>query len=312
MNGVVLRALLCAYPRAWRERYGDELAALIAQMGDEQRLTWRIGANIILAGGRERLRALGLVGDRLTPEDRAKDGCLLVLWAWMLFVVGGVIVQKSSEHWQSAIPASHQGLPAVAFHTVVAAAALGGVLVVAGIALTLSSVRAFVRAGGWPIVRRAVSRAAALTVPTVAGGAGLILWAHRLTTAQRNGLDHRYLAGFAVVALMMLASLVAWTMAAAAIARQIGFTRRLLRVEATLAAAVTATMTVMTIATVAWWSAVAHAAPWFLAGTPPGSSGSVLPPDLATAAALMLIATMLGVVGTRRLFRNVRVQRIPT
>jgi hypothetical protein len=39
----IVRALLRLYPRDWRERYGDELLALVSQSG----FSWRAGVDII-------------------------------------------------------------------------------------------------------------------------------------------------------------------------------------------------------------------------------------------------------------------------
>jgi hypothetical protein len=47
--------LLRWYPRAWRDRYGDELAAVIQDDLDEGRPAWRLRLSV--AGGGERGRA---------------------------------------------------------------------------------------------------------------------------------------------------------------------------------------------------------------------------------------------------------------
>src|SRR6478609_3557274 len=44
------------YPRAWRERYGGELAALIQDNLDEGRPAWRLWLSAIGGGLRERFR----------------------------------------------------------------------------------------------------------------------------------------------------------------------------------------------------------------------------------------------------------------
>lgn len=48
------RALLRLYPRAWRERYGDEFLGLI----DETGLTWRSAVNVVAGAAAQRARAL--------------------------------------------------------------------------------------------------------------------------------------------------------------------------------------------------------------------------------------------------------------
>jgi len=49
-------SLLRWYPRAWRERYGSELAALIQDDLDEGRPAWRLRLSVIGGGLRERFR----------------------------------------------------------------------------------------------------------------------------------------------------------------------------------------------------------------------------------------------------------------
>ena len=49
-------SLLRWYPRAWRERYGGELAALIQDNLDEGRPAWRLRLSAIGGGLRERFR----------------------------------------------------------------------------------------------------------------------------------------------------------------------------------------------------------------------------------------------------------------
>jgi hypothetical protein len=46
--------LLRWYPRAWRERYGEELLALIQDTLDEGRPTWRLRFSVAWGGLRER------------------------------------------------------------------------------------------------------------------------------------------------------------------------------------------------------------------------------------------------------------------
>ena len=89
-----MKLRLHAYPRRWRERYGEELLALL----EEEPFTWRARANVLLAGLGERLRGSG-------PPP------LRVLWAWTLFVIGGMAFQKASEHWQVVVPGGEDERP---------------------------------------------------------------------------------------------------------------------------------------------------------------------------------------------------------
>ncbi len=290
--------LLRIYPRAWRERYGEELAALVDELGGGARMSWRLRLDVGRAGLVERFRALGLNG--LPPRERAREGSLLVLYAWMLFVLGGFGVQKASEHWQAVTPAAKQGLPSAAFDVLVAAAGAGSLLVLAGVAAALPPLVALIRGGGWAEIRRPVLRAVALTVLTVAAAAALGLWAHSLTPAQRNGGDVAYSGAFVAWALLGAACLLAWAAAAAATARRLALPAGTLRLEVWLGAAVSGAMAAMTAATAVWWGSLAGAAPWFFAGRPVGASASALSPNLIVAAGLMVAATLLALAGSAR------------
>jgi hypothetical protein len=307
VSGARKRALLLrCYPPAWRARYGEELEDLIVEAGRGRGMSWRVLLDIAGAGGRERLRAAGLTGDAVPPGERSRAGSLLVLCAWVLFVVAGLGVQKSSEHWQSVTPASSQGLPALAFGALVVAAALGSALVLAGIGCAAPSLIAFARRGGWREIRGAVVRAALITVFGVASTLALVIVAHRMSNAQREGHDLAYALGFGAWAVVILACLITWTVAGVDTARRLVLSARLLRLEAWLAAAVSTSMAAMTIATAVWWAALADAAPWFFSGRPAGTSGSAIMPQLVVAMLLMLVATPLSAAGAFRALGSLR------
>lgn len=295
MTGLLLRL----YPRAWRVRYGAELEDLILASSDG-RVSWRVRLDVAAGALRERLRAAGLAGDP-PPAERARGGVLLVLCSWALFVVGGVGVQKFSEHWQAATPAADRALPAGSFDSLFVIAVVASALVVTGTALALPAFVQLLRDGGWPLVRGRLVAAVTLTV--VAGGflAGLATWGHRLTESQRNGGDHAYIGLGVVTLLLLLACLAAWTAAAVACARRVHLSRRLLAAEAALATAVAVSMAAMTVATALWWAALARTAqPSFFGGASP------VAPQLLVATALMLAATASGAIGARQALRGAR------
>jgi hypothetical protein len=296
MNRVALRLLLLLYPRAWRARYGQELRYVIVRSTAAGRSPWRIGADVARAAAVVRAQALGIVGGGLTRHDRATGGCVFVLWAWIAFVIAGAGLQKASEHWQGAVPTGERGLATVAFTTVIAAAVLGTVVVLAGVAVTVPRVVAMLVGGGWSDIRRPVWRAVAATVIASAWTLGLAIWAHRLGPVQRNGGDPLYEAVVMGWGLSVAVTLAAWTAVASVLARQIGLGHRLLVTEAVLAAAATGAMAVMSVATLVWWRSVGAVAPGFFGG------GSVTTPVTA-AVILMTAATVLGAAGTARAAR---------
>jgi hypothetical protein len=70
-SGRWTKTLLRLYPRAWRERYGDEFVALI----DESGLTWSAIADVIASAGTERVRAIiALANDRVDQTYAIKFG----------------------------------------------------------------------------------------------------------------------------------------------------------------------------------------------------------------------------------------------
>jgi hypothetical protein len=294
--------LVRLYPPAWRARYGEELEALIVASSDGRRVTWRVRADVALGAVRERLRAAGLTGDGPAPT-RVRGGALLTLCAWALFTVAGLAVQKFSEHWQDATPADSRALPSAAFAALVIAAVCGSLLVLAGIGSAMPSLAAFLRAGGWPTIRRRVVIAAVVTGAAIAATVALVVWAHALTGRERDGHDLAYAIAFVAWALLIVATLFSWTAAAVAAAGRLRLPAATLRIASRLAGGAAVAMAAMTAATAVWWASLADAAPWFLAGRPVGSNASPVAPELAVAATLMLLATLLGGAGAYRAAR---------
>lgn len=289
MSGAwIRRSLLRWYPPAWRARYGDELEQLILESSRGRRIPLRIWANVAGGGVRERLRASGLTGDDVPPGERSRAGALLVLCAWALFVVGGMIVQKSSEHWQRLVPSGSRGVPSVAFDTLVAVAAVATIVILAGVACAVSALAALARSARVTELRRPLVRALWATVVSAAATVALVIWAHRLTASQRDGRDLRYELGFAAWALVVVVCLATWTALAARVGRCLELAPGVLRLESWLAAATACSMAVMTVATAVWWAALVS------------SAASLPSPPLGLAFALMLAATALGALGARR------------
>jgi hypothetical protein len=293
-----VKRLVRLYPRSWRVRYGDELETLILDMTGGDGPSWRVRADVARSAGRERLRAARL-GDG-APEARVRGGTLLVLWGWTLFVLGGAIVAKSSEHWQAAMPGGGHALASAAFAGLTALAVVAGVLVLAGIAASIPSVAAFLRAGRWPQVRGRLLTALGATVVLIVATTALVAWAHGLDARARNGHDTAYGVAFAGWALLGAACLLTWTGAAADLARRLDLRAETLRAQSRLATSVAVAMGAMSCAMAIWWASVGHAAPAALTGTPGDVRASALVAQLVLAGALMLAATAMGALGARR------------
>jgi hypothetical protein len=294
------------YPAAWRRRYGSELAALLEDTYPEGDVPWRCRLSLLQAGLAERLRASGLLGSAAPPPEGARAGSLLVLWAWAVFVMAGTGFAKLAENWSGAVPAGGAQLPAVGYDVVYGAGLAGGVMVLLGAGLCAPSLARLVRARGWQPIRRRVTRAAVVLSITITVVAVMAVWAHQLSSRERNGGLWTYSALAVVAALLFTATVISWTAAAAAVVRQLELAPRTLRHCGVLAVALTMVMAALVGGTVAWWAAIASRAPWFLDGTAPGTHGAVAPPALVVVGVLMVLALMLGLIGARRATTSLR------
>lgn len=258
--------------------------------------------DVVRAGLVQRLRASGLAGDELAPVEQLRAGVLLVLCAWSAFVVAGCCFAKFSEHWQAVTPESARDLPATAFDVVLQAAELASAAVLLGIAVALSAFVAFLRDGGWQSIRRHILRATALTAVTLALSGLLVIWAHHLSHAERNGENWLYGTFFVLWGLFVAGSIALWTAAAVAAARRIHLAPRRLRLEAGIAWFVTAAMFVMTAGAALWWGSLAAAGGGH-------SAVQTVSPQLLAITLTMLLATSVAVAGSARSLNAVRALR---
>jgi hypothetical protein len=300
------RGLLRWYPRGWRSRYGDELVALMEDELDGAPPSPGFRASVAVAGLRERARSVVVAGSRGTPEFRIRSGALVVLAGWTALVAGGAAFSKAAEHFADAQPAAAQTLSRAAYIFVAVLGATSGLLVVLGAAVALPATVRFLRDGGWTSVRRRVLAAVACTVAVVVVTAGLSLWAHHLDIHQRNGGDLAYTTAFLAWAGLAAVMLGLWAAVAVAVGRRIDLGTRAVRVEGTLAVLVTACMVSMTAAVAVWWAAMAEGAPWFLAGTPPGTRPSPVTVPLVLIAGLLVVACAVAVRGTWQALSGMR------
>jgi hypothetical protein len=293
--------LLRWYPTSWRDRYGDELLALMEDEWGERTPSLRYRRDIARAGIRERLHAMGLVGQGANAAARLRSGALLVLSTWTLFVVAGIGFQKSSEHFAKAMPPGVGPTSQDAFDTVTLFAVISLVAVVIGVAVTIPTAIAFLRTGGWRHVRRHALRAVFASALVVATVIPLSLWAHRLNEFQRNGADHAYSWAISVWAVLVVLALASWTTTAIALATRLTLSRRVLRVEGSLAIAVAGSMAAITAATAVWWDALAAHASWFLQGTPTGTVSTSVSSTMVAIVSLMSVAVLFAIVGVVRI-----------
>lgn len=298
--------LLAWYPPAWRQRYGDELGALLEDELADGRAGIRLRWSVVRGGLGERLRAGAVVGDSRPPADRVRAGALLVLVAWVAAVVAGSAFAKSAEHFAGAAAPGALAGARSAYGVVVAAAVAGAAVLGTGALVASSRLGTLARTGGWAPTRGHLRRATASTVVAVGLLAPLTRWAHHLDVAQRNGADPAYGAAFLAWAALVVVSLALWTGAAVSVARRLGFGVRALRVEASLALAGTVALAVLAAGVGAWWAAMATAAPWALVGAPTGTRPVPVSPALGSVAVVLAVALVTAAYGSWRILRSWR------
>jgi hypothetical protein len=224
-----------------------------------------------------------------------------VLCAWTAFVLAGLVVAKTSEHWNDVMAGRVPVIATLGFDALRVAAVVTAALIVVGMLVALPAALELLQREGLAAHRRPLARAAGLVAAAVGATAGLVAWADHVSPSARAGHDVLYAIGFLAWAALGAAALLACTAAALDIQsrlRPLGSRTR--RTQSVLAAGATLGMAVMTAGTFAWWSAVSLRAPGALVGSPVQVQASPWVPQLIAAALLMTGATVIAAAGARR------------
>jgi hypothetical protein len=261
-------SLLRWYPRAWRERYGDELLALIQDTLEDGRPTWRLWLGVAWGGLRERGHQAGRVVRAAVTWRTAPD-------RWSLFVAG--LVLASLPVAAAGSPRQARGWQAAAADGVLAAVALTGVVVMASGLMALPALIRFLRAGGWPRIRRRVMWAAGATV--VAGGAlaGVSVASGSRSPAQLN-TSWAFSVGQLAAGLAISVAIGLWAAAAVATAKHLALAPRVRAAQLMLGAVSTTLVTAMFVTLTLWWSATQSSIFLLVMGLVNLALGSVLVP----------------------------------
>ena len=267
-------SLLRWYPRAWRERYGEELLALIQDNLDEGRPAWRLQLSMIWGGLSER----GRQARHARPERRARrhrgrhgarghrDSARLPRQATAkaafqrpgrsdkgsTILAAGLICGVGLGSLTSSPSSAARAWQAVALDAVLAAVALTGALVLADGLAALPALVRFLRAGGWPKIWRRVGWAAGATA--AAGGGLVFVWGSDWQTS-RN-VSWATLAGLLVAGLAMTGAIGLWSATATATARHLMLTPRVRAAQLMLGAVLPTAVRAMVAAFALWWSAI--------------------------------------------------------
>jgi hypothetical protein len=248
--------LLRWYPRAWRERYGEELLALIQDTLDEGRPTWRLRLGVISGGLRERGHQAVRAGT--AAAKRASTGRLMTL-------VAGLILGNLPQNLKAPLPPARAWQKTASFDALVGAFALTGVVVLASGLVAAPAFIAFLREGGWPKIRRRVAWAAGVTVAAGGGLAGLFLGQRSMSSAQ---VSHSWTYGTGVVAttVALAAAFGLWASAAAATAKHLKLATRARAAQPLLAAVTLTAGFAIVSANIIWLAAIQSSLPWLVVG----------------------------------------------
>lgn len=251
-----LTGLLRWYPRAWRDRYGDELTALIEDTLAGASPTAAMRLSIARAGLAERARSGGWTGRSASPEVQVRAGALVVLCGWTAIVIAGAAVAKLGEHFDATLPPSAGTAATNAWRAVEVAAVAASIAVVLAAALALPGFLRARRQRRYPDLGHLLGAAALATALAGAATAGLVAWASTLSVTARESADRTYALAFLGWSALVALCVVSWTNVAVAAGGRITFTRAELAGESALALVVAVCMTVVAGATAVWWRAV--------------------------------------------------------
>jgi hypothetical protein len=238
-----LSRLLRWYPRAWRERYGDEFLATIEDVLDGGTPTLRLRLSVAWAGLGERghqVRRTGKAAARRLHAGRNGTN-----WPLLRPAAGYILALLPLDLRASAPPArGWQVTSALNAELGFAAFALGAI--VASALLAVPAFGRFLRAGGWPRIRRRVGWAAAVTV--AAGGAlcWIAIASATKTSDQQLNVPLNLFLGIIVAGALFAVVLGLWADAAKRTAHNLGLSHRV-RATETVLVAVSATAAFMMV-----------------------------------------------------------------
>jgi hypothetical protein len=276
--------LVALYPEAWRERYGEEMLALVEDDPPRVRGLASLVRGAVAAHLHPRARW------RATPAARMRLSIGFLFGCWMLLSLGGLAFQKVTENIPFDTPFSdasqqHHWI-ALGRAAILAGALLGAVsIAVGGLPLLWLALRRALRAGEWRL-RLLLALPALSLVAASAVGRVLVLMA--------PGRGYDFPASW-VLALMAPMSLltIAWAagcaLAARAVLRRIELPASALRRASLAGLALAAAMCAVTLGLAIYALALWQQAPGLssVATGPYGAStGATLAADLALSALL--------------------------
>jgi hypothetical protein len=294
-----VRVVLSLYPRRWRDRYGEEFAALLIDTAAASGWPARIG--FIAEAGSWALdahlhSALG-TGGRLMP-DRIRRAVATVACAAIVFIVAGCGFAKMIDDPAYTMARRQHAAVGTSFDILRVAAVVAGLAILAG-ALPLA----------WAVIRQAIAGHRAdlirlLLIPPAA----VISWLAvvLIIVAFYHHPQAHSAANIAVVALIMLlgaAAAVACAWATVAILRRADLAPGLLRPEVIPMAVLSACMAVVTGADLSWGLAI-RSADGALFHSDNGLLATAMPPSWIAGVLVLAAVTVITAASTVRVARE--------
>jgi hypothetical protein len=235
--------VLSFYPRWWRQRYGEEFAALLTDLTESasRPARARLLANALRGGLTARLAP---AAERVMP-DRSKEPLATIACAIMVFAVGVAGVAKMREDAVFSAVAHEQAAVGTSLDILRGAAALAGIAVLAGLVPL-----------AWTVLRQViVDRRPGLIGPLAAGVLAPVGWFGFVwVTAQLIGGSPAgpNLAVILLLAVSGAAAVVTCAGAVITLIRRAQLPSQLLRAEVPAMALLSLSMAVATAADIAW------------------------------------------------------------
>jgi hypothetical protein len=268
-----LEKLLGWYPRKWRERYGEELLAMIEDTLDGRRPTLRLRMSVAWGGLRERGNQARKTLAGSAAVKRLSAGSTVAAAS-----LPALVACQVPALFRQSPPQAEAGLATAAEAALIASGVLAAVCVLAGGLAALPTFGRFVRAGGWPRVRCRAAWAGGLTA-AAAGGLAWLVVVPRAENPDKLYGSLSYVLVLTATTLMLVAALCLWTAAAVATARQLRLPLRVRAVEKVLAAVLLTTVLLLVPAELIWTGALQPSTPLILNGLAVLASGLVSAPN---------------------------------
>jgi hypothetical protein len=290
-----VRFALSLYPRWWRQRYGDEFAALLTDLTDgaPRPAQARLLANALRGSAGARLAPLA---ERAMP-DRTKEPLATAACAIMVFAVALSGLAKLREDAVFSSAAHAHAAVAVALDSLRVAAGLVGLAVLAGTAPL-----------AWIVLRQIiVDRRPGLLGPLAAGVLAPLGWFGIVwITARSIGRDPAGPDLVAVLILAILGALAVMTCAGAVITliRRAQLPGRLLRAEVPAMAMLSLSMAAATAADITWGLTI-RSADAALFNSDNGLVSTPFAPNWAGSAMVLSAVTVIVFAATLRAARQV-------